>query len=463
SIACFEKVIQLNPDYAEGYYNLGNSLQEKGEFEKAQLCFQKSVELKSDFTEAYNNLGLILSKQLQFDKAMEYYKKAIDLDPDYCDSYINLGSALNEKGQSEEARKYFHKALEIKPDFAEAYINLGKSFYLSTDLEESEECYQKALLIKPEYADAYFGLALINLLKGNFDKGWEYYEYRFSLYDQKFLKKPAFTKPKWAGESLQNKTILIHHEQGFGDSLQFVRYLPVLHSMGAKVLFKSPKELEELLKQSDLKAEIINNSIVEYDMYAYLMSMPYYLKTDSENIPFKDKYLKANPEKINDYREKYFKTDKFKVGIFWQGRKWYGDKNRSLPLEYFIKLSQLKNIQLYSLQKGDGIEQLENIPSGIDIINLGKTFNDFSDTAAAIENLDLFITIDTSVAHLSAGLGIPTWILLPFTPEWRWGINTNESYWYDSVKLFRQIGTGNWSELMNRVIAEVKRLLSDLT
>jgi len=190
------------------------------------------------------------------------------------------------------------------------------------------------------------------------------------------------------------------------------------------------------------------------------MSLPYCLKANSENVPFKDKYLKVDPEKVDYYRKKYFQTDKFKVGIFWQGRKEYkDDNNRSIPLEYFLKLSQIKDVKLFSFQKGYGIEQLEDISERIEIINLGETFNDFLDTAAAIENLDLFITIDTSVAHLSAALNKPTWILLSYVPEWRWGLTGETSYWYNSVELFRQRDPGNWDELLNRVTKKLNNIL----
>ncbi|OGI23253.1 MAG: hypothetical protein A2255_06245 [Candidatus Melainabacteria bacterium RIFOXYA2_FULL_32_9] len=442
SIVCFERVIQLKPDYPEAYYNLGNSLQEKGEFEKAQFYYQKAAEVKPDFVEAYNGLGLALSQQGRLDEAIKSYKKAIEL---------NSSNAVKE--------------FAVKLDFAEIYINLGRAFYDNLNIDQAIKYYQKAIDISPGYSEAYFGLAYINLLNGNFDKGWEYYEHRLSIGDKKNKNLPVFIKPKWNGkESIQGKTIFVYHEQGFGDSLQFVRYLPLLHSLGAKVLFKPQKGLEKLLKQSDLKAEIIDNSIPDktltYDTHISLMSLPYCLKANSENVPFKDKYLKVDPEKVDYYRKKYFQTDKFKVGIFWQGRKEYkDDNNRSIPLEYFLKLSQIKDVKLFSFQKGYGIEQLEDISERIEIINLGETFNDFLDTAAAIENLDLFITIDTSVAHLSAALNKPTWILLSYVPEWRWGLTGETSYWYNSVELFRQRDPGNWDELLNRVTKKLNNIL----
>jgi hypothetical protein len=250
-----------------------------------------------------------------------------------------------------------------------------------------------------------------------------------------------------------------------------VRYLPLLGDLGAgKVLFKlNNRGLERLLGGSDLKAEILDLETpvdsLNFDTNIHLMSLPLIFRTNLENIPFKQKrYLKANEEKVREYKERFFfdvQNDKYKIGIFWQGNPAIkADRNRSLLLRYFYPLFKLPGVAIYSLQKGFGLEQLNDLPEGVEITSLGDTFNDFSDTAAAIENLDMVITIDTAVGHLSGALGKKTWILLPFNAEWRWHLDMDYSPWYEDVRLFRhkEPGKKDWEEMMERVKEQVKAL-----
>lgn len=461
----FKKTLEFDKSHIEALNNLGKALFDMAEFEQSIECYRKLLEIKPDYAEAHNNFGVVLNEIDYTDEAVKYFKKALEIKPDYLEVYLNLGKAFYNKGDVKESLKCYEKALEIKPDYAEAYNNLGTLLKENNEPEEAVKYYQKALEIKPAYADAMFGMSVMYLITGDFEKGWEYYEYRFQMSNKQRTKVPAFPMPKWNGSSLENKAIYVYYEQGLGDTLHFARYLPVLADMGAKVIFKPHAGLEELLRNSSLKAEIINNSnpdnIIKFDEHIPLLSIPRVLKANFDNIPAKTGYLKANPVKIAYYKEKYFNNNFFKVGIFWQGRKQHkNDRNRSTLLKYFYKLSQLENIKIYSFQKGYGVEQLDNLPDDIKIVNLGETFNDFSDTAAAMENLDLFITIDTSVAHLAAALGKKTWILLPFVAEWRWLTDKDESYWYESAKLFRQKEPGNWEELFERVIKNIKNMLN---
>ncbi|MEI7475779.1 MAG: tetratricopeptide repeat protein [bacterium] len=333
---------------------------------------------------------------------------------------------------------------------------------------EAEWYYKKAITLEPEYWEAYVNLANLYFLNKQYKFAWDYYEYRFLKNIAIKNRFPNISKPIWDGSSLIGKTICVYGEQGLGDIINFIRYVPVLFELGAKVILKlhsGYSSLEKLFKDSNLKAEILDNSLddenIECDTHISVMSLPHRLKTTIDNIPYKDHYLKAEPEKVKYYRNKYFDNDDFKLGIVWNCKnKEVNDKYRSLnDLSYFYPFCKLANVQVYSLQKGDGVDDLNNLPDDINIIDLGSTFNDFSDTAAAIENLDLVISIDTSVPHLAGALGKPTWILLSYIHSWRWTYDLEISPWYDSVKLFRQKQQNVWVHPVQEAYEHFKFLI----
>jgi len=249
---------------------------------------------------------------------------------------------------------------------------------------------------------------------------------------------------------------------GIGDSIQFVRFLNTLSLLGVKkIVFKTSKHLIPLFKNSEFESVTFLSDAVdeseEFDFQVSLLALPEKLKiSKTDDVSYKDKYLTATKEKVELYKKKFFDNDYTKVGIVWSGMPGHiNDKNRSVSLSLFYDLAKIKNVKLYSLQKGYGEEQLSDIPKDIEIIGVGNTFNDFSDTAAAIENCDYVVSVDTAVAHLGGALGKPTWILIPFVPDWRWFLKGETSYWYDSVKLFRQEFVGNWSDVFKRVAEQL--------
>jgi tetratricopeptide (TPR) repeat protein len=464
AIERYKKSLELNPGFAEACNNMGNVLFDSGMKEVAVEYYKKAIALKPGDALNYFNLGNTLNNMGMSDEAIECYKKATDLNPNDYDSYNNLGIVFAAENMMSDAVDNFRKAILLNPGFSKPYTNIGK---IHADLGMTDEAiwnYRKALSVQPDDSTTHNNLAKAYLLAKDFEKGWEKFEWRLRI-----IKVSPLLKPKWDGSSLNGKTILVYHEQGYGDTIQFVRYLPELYDkFGArKVMFIPQKGLEQLLRDSDLKAEILDASIpadaLTFDTNIHLLSLPRIFRTNLDNIPFRQKrYLKANPEKVRKYHERFFsdvQNDKYKIGIFWQGFPDYkGDRNRSMPLHYFYPLCRLPGIKLYSLQKGYGIEQLNDLPEDIDIVNLGESFNDFSDTAAAVMNLDLVITVDTAIGHLSGALGNKTWILLPSHAEWRWHLDMDYSPWYEDVRLFRhkELGKKDWQEMMERIKDQVE-------
>jgi len=507
------QVLTQQPNNAEAWHLLGLIAAQAAQYDDATGCFKKTLELNPYLPEAYNDLGAVFIEKGFVEEAIENFKKALNLQPDSARAYNNLGTALWDKGLIGEAMECYKEALILRPDHAGTYNNLGNMLNSTGLVEAAIESHKKALMLEPDNAFIHADLGDSYLLLKDFEKGWEEYEWRLKIPDV-----PPLSKPGWDGSSLEGKTILVYSEQGYGDTLQFVRYLPLLYDefRAKKVLFIPPKGLEQLLRESDLKAEILDAETsvesLEYDTNIHLLSLPRIFKTNLENIPFKQKrYLRANRDKVKSYKEKFFNSSLvtclpdrqarhsslIKIGIFWQGSLLFKDaKKKAVPLACFYPLCRLPDVKVYSLQKGYGIEQLKEVPEDIKVINpdkknvipsldspikhaldhdrgsgndglgkivnLGKTFNDFSDTAAAIENLDLVITIDTAIAHLSGALGKKTWILLPSYAEWRWHLDMDYSPWYEDVRLFRhkELGKKDWDKMMGRVIKELIEVIN---
>lgn len=368
-----------------------------------------------------------------------------------------------EKRNFERACVLLKKSVEINPRKYIIYKELANIYYLNINNPDATiDYYKQYLEILPIDEDAKGCLGLAYLKTKDYEKGWELFEYRHHRKDAISERELDFEKI-WKGEDIKNKTIYVYYEAGFGDTIMFARYLPLLKEKCAKVIFGSQPSLVDLFSENFPKVEIIDedktDEQLEFNVHAPLMSLPYLLKLNTEKeVALTDKYLKPNPHKVQSYKEKYFKNNKFKIGIKWHGKKTQSPQ-REIELKKFFKLFDIKDIKFYSIQKGEGIEQLE-FAKDYDIENLGQTFESFSDTAAAIENLDLVICNDTSVAHLAGAMGKPCWILLPFVQDWRWSTDLSYCYWYKSVKIFHQKKAGEWDNLFDEVYNELQKKIT---
>lgn len=432
---------------------------QKGKASEAFEILTNIIETQPNNAEAHFHLGFIHLQNKNYTESAEHFKKAINLKPHFWGSYNNLGIISIENNNIDEAIIYFQKALELAGNEPEIYFNLGNAYHEKGLFNEAISCFTNALKFKPDYEDAIDSLSNIKwdlgnklLYSNNFKEGWK------EICESLNLKRNAFTKPYWDGCEIKGKRLLIYSEWGFGDAIQFSRYIPLVIEKEAEIILLCKKELYRLFENIKGIKEIYTcddiKILPEYDLHCPLLNMPLIFGTEKENIPVSTPYLSVKEELKEIWRGKIL-TDKskFKIGLVWSGNpKTQWDGIRSIPLENFKILSGINNCSFYSLQKGPASEQLKNFSSDLKIIDLTSEINDFADTAALIENLDLVITVDTSVAHLSGALGKQTWTLLFTPPDWRWlERNGNRSFWYPNMTLFEQKNKGDWIEVLERV------------
>ncbi len=500
AIASYDCAIKIKPDYAEAYSNRGIALQELNQLDAAVASYDRAVTLKPDYAKAYSNRGLALQKLKQLDAAVASYDHAITIKPDYAEAYSNRGLAFQELKQLDAAIASYDSAITIKPDFAEAYYNRGIALKELKRVEAAVTNYDRAITLKPDYAEAYYnrgnalrelkhldaavasydraitinsndaqaywnkGLAL--LLSGDFERGLPLYEWRWKNGDGD-KRQYRSTQPLWLGNaSLKDKSILVHCEQGLGDTIQFCRYVSQLGEAGASVIFAPQKTLRGLMKSlgSDVLIVEAGDPTLKFDFHTPLLSLPLAFNTNLTNIPSFTPYLFADEDRISLWKEK-IRMDGFKIGVSWQGGASKTDPGRSFSVDHFYELSKLRNVQLISLQKGEGVSQLRELPLDMKIETLGEAFDSgpdaFMDSAAVMMLCDLVITSDTAVAHLAGALGIPVWVALKYVPDWRWMLDRKDSPWYPTMRLFRQKSDGDWKGLFSEIEKSVIQKLCE--
>ena len=450
----YRRAIELKPDYAEAHNNLGITLKEQRMLNEAIVSYNRAIELKPDYAEAHNNLGNALQEQGDLDKAKVSYDKAIELKHDYAEAYNNLGITLKEQGKLDEALKNYRYAVNLKPDYVKAYNNLGTVLKELGKIDEAIVNYDKAVELNPDFAVVRFNRSLAFLLAERFEDGWPEYEWRLRT---PYHSLRTFKQPKWDGSPLNGKSILVQSEQGFGDTIQFVRYLPLVQKQGGRVIFECQRELLSFLKCCSGIDEIIvresdNKQITQFDEHIYLLSLPGIFNTTLDSIPSNVPYIKVDFDLVKKWGMRLGHCSNFKIGIVWAGNPLYkNNRSRSCSLSDFALLADIPGLAFYSLQKEYASTGVLKPPEEMNIINLEKELNDFTDTAAAIANLDLVISVDTVVAHLAGAIGKPVWTLLTSSPDWRWLLDREDSLWYPNMRLFRQTKPDDWDDVFKRV------------
>jgi tetratricopeptide (TPR) repeat protein len=461
----------------EKLHNEGLSLYDKRDFINALAFFNQALELDPESIPALHNLGMVFEKMGRLHEALSSYERVILMQPGSSPTLNNLGNVYRELGMLDKAKKSFLKAIELKPDYAEAFNNLGWTHYTLREFEEAANYFQKALLIKPSMVETKYNLSLCQLILGDYETGWLNYEYR-KLQPGYQHHKLTQQKPLWLGEELiTNKTIYIYPEQGFGDTIQFSRYIQILANKGASVLFEPGVALSSLFQNLEGVGELIKpgQPIPNYDFHCSLMSLPLALKTTLQSIPNQIPYIKPDPRKIAIWVEKLSTISGPKVGLVWSGgfrpnqpELWELNKRRNIPFECISQIN-LPQIQFFSLQKGkEAEEELSKIkdqywPNQNNFHNFTNQLVDFSDTAALITQLDLVISVDTSTAHLAAAIGKPVWILNRYDSCWRWLVSGENSPWYPNVKLYRKSKEDNWESMIREVRQDLGSLFNATT
>jgi Flp pilus assembly protein TadD len=452
AVSLYRRAIELRPDHAETHLDLGNCLYFQENREEASAAYTRALQLKPDYEQAHTNLGTILQDRGFLDEAVMHHRQALQVNPDFFDAHYNLANALKEMGQNEEAADSYRRALGLRPGFPGAHLNLG----------------------------------MVYLLLGEYEEGWPHYEWRWQCNQPP---PRGFPQPLWDGSPLAGKTILLHAEQGLGDTMLFVRYAEMVKQSGGRVVLECSRSLIPLLRSLPGPDELVARGapLPNFDVHAPLLGLPGIFRTSLATVPARAPYLFADPDLCRywqgemdsgdlhpplvtsvDPKKSRAETPRlgraFRVGIAWQGDPTYRwDRQRSIPLSSFAPLAGVEGVQLISLQKGPGSEQLAESAGRFPVLDLAPrldmTTGTFMDTAAVMKNLDLVIAPDTAVTHLAGALGVPAWVPLASNPHWLWMLGRDDSPWYPTLRLFRQQHAGRWDDVFARMVARLGEMV----
>lgn len=456
--AISQRLLALQPNSHEGLAVRGETLLNERRYAEAAAVFQALIDSHPQSWVGYNGLGVALSRQGRTAETALLYRKAIELAKGRNPGpHNNAGFACIGEGQLDEAIEHFERALEIRADFPEVHVNLGNAYAGRLELDRAMDSYNRALFFQPDNQDAHLGKALLLLLRGNFPEGLLEYEWRWLKF---FEHRQSFPQPAWDGYDIAGKTILLHSEQGFGDTIQFARFAKIVAARGANVILGCDKELVSLLSSMDGGTRVVprGSPAPPFDVHCSLLSVLYALGITVDTIPGNAPYVFADENLQSRWREALAGMKGMKVGICWAGDSSHlRNRDRSASLELFAGLRDLRGVHWVSLQKGS--PGREPVPPGFDLIVMTEQLHEFADTAALIANLDLVISVDTAVAHLAGALGKPVWTLLPFFPDFRWLLDRDDSPWYPTMRLFRQQTGRDWAGVLERVRTALEALL----
>lgn len=426
----------------------------KGDLGCALESVQNALALMPESVSYLNSLGEIRRARGEWEEAEAALKQALEMNPAFAMAHNNLGMVYLSREDFPAAVTAFEHAVQLDPSLAMAYFNMGLAFKASNRLEEAIGAYSHAIALKPDFVYAHVNLAIALLLAGRLQEGFAEYEWRLK---PEFTSPRHFEAPQWDGLIDPDKTLLVHTEQGHGDTLQFIRYLPFIAAQGMRVIVQCPAELQSLLESVEGVAMTyrIDEPLPDFDAHIPLLSLPHLFQTDLSKIPANVPYMVAPYEKVRAWGERlsaYGNT--VKIGLRWMGNPQNTlDAERSFPLEMFTPLAGLPQVTFVSLQNTPLTAEERVSAEKLGMVDVSSDLRDFTDTAALIENLNLVIAVDTAVLHLACALGRPAWALLKHAPHWPWMLDREDSPWYPSLRLFRQRERGNWAEVLEEVAA----------
>jgi tetratricopeptide (TPR) repeat protein len=492
ALACFERALALKPDYAEAHYHRGIALTRMNRLEEAVTSYARALALVPDYHEAHNGLGAALLAGNKPAEALASFERSLALAPNQVEALNNRGSALRvldrpaealasydrvlaiaprsaeahyNRGnvllgleRHAEALDSFERALAIKPDYAEALNNRGNALRILARHAEALASFDQAVGLAPDHAETHWNRACLQLLLADFDAGWNEYEWRWRT--QEFAPwRRDFAQPLWLGEApLAGKTILLHAEQGLGDAIQFVRYLPRVAAMAAEAVLEVHAPLVDLLRGIGGASTVVarGEKLPAFDCHCPLASLPLAFKTRLETIPAAIPYLGLSEDRAHKWRQKLPRRGMRRVGIAWAGNPAFkGDRTRSIGLPRFSPLLACAGVELISLQRDLREGDRDILCNHPHVVRPGEAMEDFDDTAAIMSSLDLVISSDTSVVHLAGAMGKPVWVLLQYDADWRWLLGRSDSPWYPTARLFRQPRIGDWESVVAWVKAEL--------
>ena len=484
AVISYDKAIGLKPDYAEAYFNRGNALIDLKRFEAAVASYDKAIALKSNYAEAFYNRGnglLALNRPAQayysrgnglmvlqrYAEAITNYDQAIALNPADAETHYNRGLALQNLKRCEAAIVSYDQAIALRSDYAEAHYNRANALMDLRCFKAAIAGFDRAIALKPDDPGAYWNQSMCCLALGDYQRGWRLFEWRWKA--ELLPLKPDLP---WLGDRpIDGKTILVLAEQGLGDSLQFCRFVPMLAAR-AKVILGVPRPLLRLLSGLDGVAQVVatGDPVPAADAWIPMMSLPLAFNATLETIPDAVPYLYGNPQRSAVWRDRLAGFPGRKIGLVWAGgsrsdnpRANAVDKARSITLQHFAPLAEIRGLCLVSLQKGDAAAETQTPPPGMTVLDWTDELDDFADTADLVDALDLVISVDTSVAHLAGALGKPVWVLNRFDQCWRWLSDRTDSPWYPTARLFQQRTPGDWSGVMQGVIEALRADALSLT
>ncbi len=462
AVETYRRALQVDPQYARAYLNLGHTLAELGRELEAGGCFRRALKIDPLFVEAGVGLGMVFKEQGRFDEAVACFEQALKLDPRCSLAFNGLGLVQRERDDLNAALACYQHALSIDPRAAAVLANLGSLLREQGQFAEALDCYDRAIAIESDCVPAHHNRSLLKLLIGDYPSGWPEYEWRL----KQPRKRVRYTdRPRWDGRPLEGQTLLLHTEQGLGDTLQFIRFAQRAAERGGRVVVQCQVALVELIRSCTGISEVVGDDQDPggFDLQLPLMSLPAVLGIVSEScLADQVPYLSAEEQRLQQWAAWSEQLRGKKIGIAWQGNpKYPHDRQRSIPLAEFAPLGTTTDITLVSLQVGFGSEQVRQVSGEFEVIEPSGAGNpglDFGNTAALIRNLDMVITSDTSICHLAGALGTPVWVALPLAADWRFLLQRDDSPWYPNMLLFRQQTRGDWGDVFRRISAECQRL-----